>query len=124
MNLLGGKRLLPVPVCILLAAWLIIPIINAQELSSVKGGLGGIVTDTSGAVVPGARVNISGDADTRDVVTDERGRFSVTGLTPGAYSVKVDKEGFATTEAKNVEVVINRISTIDMTLSAGTVSQT
>jgi hypothetical protein len=125
MNLLGGKRSVLLSVCILLAAaWISISTLGAQELSSVKGGLGGVVTDSTGAVIPGAKVTISGDADNREAMTDENGRFSVTGLTPGQYKVKVEKEGFSSTEAKNIEVVINRISALDLKLSTGTVSQT
>ena len=111
MKVWGGKRGVLLSVCLLLtAAWFGISTLGAQELSSVKGGLGGLVTDSSGAIIPGAKVAISGDADNREVLTDENGRFTVTGLTPGMYKVKVEKEGFSATEAKNIEVVINRIS--------------
>ncbi len=61
--------------------------LGGQELSSVKGGLGGAVSDTSGAIIPDAKVIIVGPADTREVTTDENGRFSVPGLTPGQYNV-------------------------------------
>jgi hypothetical protein len=118
------KRILLWPVILLAAAWIGQSTLAAQELSSVKGGLGGVVTDSTGAVIPGAKVTISGDADNREAVTDENGRFTVTGLTPGQYKVKVEKEGFSATEAKNVEVVINRISSLDLRLTTGTVSQT
>ena len=33
--------------------------LSAQELSGTKGGLAGIVTDSSGAVVPGAGVTVT-----------------------------------------------------------------
>jgi hypothetical protein len=125
MNVWGGKRSVLLSVCMLLAAaWFSISALGAQELSSVKGGLGGVVTDTSGAVIPGAKVTISGDADNREVQTDDNGRFSVTGLTPGLYKVKVEKQAFSSTEAKNIEVVINRISSLDLRLTTGAVSET
>ena len=93
--------------------------VGGQELSSVKGGLGGVVSDTSGAIIPDAKVIIVGPADTREVITDENGRFSVPGLTPGKYNITIEKAAFSTAEAKDVEVVINRISNINFTLSAG-----
>jgi Carboxypeptidase regulatory-like domain len=97
---------------------------GGQELSSVKGGLGGVVADTSGAIIPSAKVIIVGAADTREVITDENGRFSVPGLTPGQYSITIEKAAFSTAEAKDVEVVINRISNINFTLTTGKVSET
>jgi hypothetical protein len=97
---------------------------RAQELSSVKGGLSGVVTDASGAAIPGAKLTVAGPADIREVVSDDSGRFSVGNLTPGIYRVKVEKEGFKVSEAKNVEVVINRSSNLSMTLEPGAVAET
>jgi protocatechuate 3,4-dioxygenase beta subunit len=61
----------------------------AQELSGTKGGLQGTVTDSSGAVVPGASVTVTGNSDTRTVSTDSTGHWETTGLTPGPYSICV-----------------------------------
>ena len=97
---------------------------GAQELSSVKGGLSGVITDSSGSAVPGATLTVVGPADTRSVVSDGAGRFSVGSLTPGLYRVKVEKEGFKVADAKNVEVVINRSSNINLVLQPGTVAET
>jgi hypothetical protein len=97
---------------------------GAQELSSVKGGLSGVVTDTSGAAVPGATLTVAGPADTRTVTSDDGGRFSVGNLTPGMYRIKVQKDGFKVVEAKNIEVVINRSSNVNLTLQPGTVAET
>ncbi len=96
----------------------------AQELSSVKGGLSGVVTDSSGAAIPGAELTVTGSADTRTVTSGADGHFAVGNLTPGMYQIKVQKEGFKIAEAKNVEVVINRSSSINMLLQPGTVAET
>ena len=98
--------------------------VGAQELSSVKGGLSGVVADSTGAAIPGATLTITGPADTRTVTSDESGHFSVGNLTPGLYQIKVQKEGFKIDEAKNVEVVINRSSSVNLTLQPGTVAET
>src|SRR5215470_5053685 len=124
MELLNCKRR-TVPAFLMLAlAWIFTFQAGGQELSSVKGGLGGVVSDTAGAIIPGAKVTIVGDADTREVMTEENGHFTVSGLTPGTYKITIEKEGFSTVEAKDVEVVINRISSMNFTLAAGKVSQT
>ena len=103
---------------------LLSPHAYAQELSSVKGGLSGVVTDSSGAAIPGAELTVTGAADTRSVTSDASGHFVVGNLTPGMYQIKVQKEGFKIAEAKNVEVVINRSSSVNLLLQPGTVAET
>src|SRR5262249_39760046 len=58
--------------------------------------LSGVVEDQSGAVIVGARIEItSGDLAQPLVLTsDARGRFSAPDLKPGTYSVQVTREGF------------------------------
>ncbi len=94
----------------------------AQE-STVKGNLAGTIYDTSGAVVPGAKVTISGPTGTTSKDSDERGDFSFPLLIPGFYSVKVEKEGFKAADVKSVEVFTNRTSGIRVTLEPGAITQ-
>src|SRR5437879_12362335 len=61
--------------------------------TAVKGGLGGTDYDTSGAVVPGAKVTLSGSTGGKTQHSDGQGASRVTLLTPVNYSVKVDKAG-------------------------------
>ena len=96
----------------------------AQQLSSTQGGLAGIITDSTGAFIPGARVTVTGALDSRVVTTDDFGRFTVGSLTPGLYTVVVEKQGFKTEKAKKIEVVINRSSSISLVLSPGGVNET
>jgi len=58
--------------------------------------LSGTVQDPSGAVVAGARIEISGGSLPQAVAlsSDENGKFSAPDLRSGKYSVKVTKEGF------------------------------
>ena len=95
-----------------------------QELSATKGGLGGAITDKSGAVIPAAQVSLIGDADKRTVVADQSGRYTVIGLTPGQYTVKVEASGFKSVEAKHIDVVINRVSNLNLSLEVGAVNET
>ena len=96
----------------------------AQEISAVKGGLQGVITDASGAAIPGATVTFNGASDKRTVTTDGQGHYSVGGLTPGVYSVSAQAQGFKITEARSVEVVISRLSGLDLKLETGGVSDT
>jgi hypothetical protein len=98
--------------------------VSAQELSGTKGGLQGVVTDSSGAVVPSASVTVTGNSDTRSAPTDNTGHWEITGLTPGPYTVSVEREGFEKTVAKAIVVEINRINSVSLVLQAGAVAQT
>ena len=62
-------------------------------LAQSRGTISGIVADGSGQPLPGVTVEISGP-DQRRVTTDDRGRYSVTGLLPGAYRMRFLLPGF------------------------------
>ena len=66
--------------------------------TAVTGGIGGNVTDDSGAAIAGATVEATDvlDAVTRDTVTNSEGAYRFPSLIPGTYSVTIKKEGFAT----------------------------
>ena len=96
----------------------------AQELSGTKGGLAGTVTDVSGAVVPGATVTVKGNSDSRKVSTSDQGRWEILDLTPGAYVITVEREGFSKVETKSVNVEINRVNSVNLSLTAGAVAET
>jgi hypothetical protein len=95
-----------------------------QQLSATRGGLGGVIADKSGAIIPGAKVTITGAADRRVVTTDAAGRFIASDLTPGLYTVSVEKAGFQSQSAKNLEVVINKTQSVDFSLATGNVAET
>ena len=95
-----------------------------QQLSATRGGLGGVITDKSGAIIPDAKVTVTGAADHRVVTTDTAGRFIASDLTPGLYSISVEKAGFQGQTAKNLEVVINKTQSVDFSLATGNVAET
>ena len=61
-----------------------------------KGAVSGTVSDSTGAVVVGGQVAVT-STDTgavRTATTDNTGGFTVTGLAPGSYEIKVSHTGF------------------------------
>jgi len=91
----------------------------AQNETAVKGNLAGVVLDTSGAVLPGAKVIASGPIGTRSVTTDDNGRFTLPLLNPGTYSVRVEKQGFRTADVTGVEVVVSKTSSVSISMQTG-----
>ena len=95
----------------------------AQE-SAVKGSLGGVVLDQSGAVVSESTVTLNGPTGTRTTATDSEGRFNFSLLTPGLYAVSAQKTGFKVVQTKDVEVFTNKTSSVRLTLLPGAISET
>ena len=79
--------------------------------------LSGTVTDASGALVQGARVDtVSVETGfRRQTVTGSGGTYQIPGLPIGSYTVTFSKEGFKPTEFKGVELVVGQPRTIDAT---------
>src|SRR5260370_9528703 len=85
---LGRLHCLIVPVVAL--CWLVL-------VSPVRGDtIAGTVKDPSGAVVTGARIEITGDDLSQPLLltSDESGKFVAAKLNAGKYSIRVAKEGF------------------------------
>jgi hypothetical protein len=96
----------------------------AQNLGATRGNLGGTVLDPSKAVIAGASVTITGPLGNQNQTTTDQGTFLFKGLVPGAYRVKVEKEGFKATLLPSVEVLINHTAAVNVTLETGSVSTT
>jgi hypothetical protein len=100
------------------------PSASAQDQSSARGNLGGLVYDTTKAVVPGAEVTITGPIGSLTQTTTQEGSFLFSTLIPGMYSIKVQKPGFKVANVKSAEVLINKTTGVEVTLEAGEVTQT
>ncbi len=70
-------------------------------------------------MVQGAKVTVSGAAGTKTDTTNQDGQFLFPLLTPGFYSLKVEKGSFKTADAKGIEVVTGRTSNVRVGLIAG-----
>jgi hypothetical protein len=90
----------------------------AQE-SAVSGNVSGVVVDSTGAVVPGASLTLTGQAGTKSAQSTEQGQFTFSQLAPGTYSVKVERQGFKASDVRGIEVAINRTSSVKITLVPG-----
>ena len=66
---------------LLLAAFLAVSCALGQTAST--GSIRGVMTDDSGAIIPAAKVAISGNGVNRTVQTQSDGSYTVVGLPPG-----------------------------------------
>jgi hypothetical protein len=114
------KRLVAaVAVLALLTAFTVPVFAQGSAESSVRGNLSGTVVDSSGALVTGAKVTITGATGNKSDNTNQEGQFLFPLLTPGFYSVKVEKGSFKTADVKGVEVVTGKTSNLRVGMVAG-----
>jgi Carboxypeptidase regulatory-like domain/TonB dependent receptor len=92
----------------------------------ITGSISGTVTDSSGATISGARVTIRelGTNAIRTVTTSDVGSYRVPQLSPGAYSVKVERDGFQPSEQARITLAIDQVEEIDIKLEVGSEQQT
>lgn len=79
------------------------------------GSLQGKVFDPSGAVIPGARVEIlrENNKGLRILTSDKDGNFFVAGLASGTYTVHVSHAGFATFISAQVRVMASKVTSLN-----------
>ena len=114
------KRFVAILIAVLVAAGA--GLATAQERF---GGLTGIVTDASGAVLPGATVTITSKTSgaARTLVTTGDGLYTVPDLEPGRYTVVVELSGFAKQSIDDVQVSLGKTLKVDAQLKVGDMSE-
>ena len=93
---------------------------------TTSGLITGTITDSTGAVIPGAQILLSSQATgvQRSSVTDANGYYSVPELQPGVYDVSVSKEGFANQKLANVHLEVNQSEALNFKMSVTASTQT
>lgn len=96
------------------------------DAQAVNGTVVGTITDPSGGLLPGVQVTITdvGTGTSRSTTTDASGYYTFPNLAPGTYSVKVQKEGFSSTQRSGIELLVNSTERVDLSLQVGQVNQT
>jgi hypothetical protein len=126
MRNICSKRALPAKalgalLAVLLTAGMATSLTNAQVL---YGSLVGNVTDQNGAAVAGATVTIIDKSTglTRETVSREEGDYSITNILPGAYELKVTKQGFSSFSKTEMVITANNVTRADVQMKIGNVS--
>ena len=94
---------------------------HAAAQGSFFTSLSGIVADTSGAVIPGANVEVknNGTGEKYNVVTGSDGGFTVASVPGGTYSVTVSLMGFKTSVLNTVVLSAAVPANVKVTLQVG-----
>ncbi len=100
----------------------LVGLLHAQD----RGTITGSVLDSSGAVLPTAKVTLLNPAtgQKQTVDTNAEGSYTFLSLTAGRYSVTAEKDGFRKAEASNVQVQVNTTSRLDIRMQLGAVQET
>jgi len=112
------------PVGICLMAWLV----GAGTGFAQGGGstsLSGLVSDTSGGILPGADVVVKNNATVAETrtVTDAIGRFTVPALPPGTYTVTVSLSGFKTVVLPDVQLLTATPASVTVRMEIGALEE-
>ncbi len=97
---------------------------SVQAQVNTTGTISGTVADTSGAVVPGAKITITNQA-TRSITSstsNSDGTFVAPGLPVGTYTVTTAKQGFETSRITDVQVHPTLVANVNPVMKVGEVS--
>jgi len=90
-------------------------------LAQDRGTISGTITDSSGGIVPGAKVALQNPATnlTRDVVSANDGTYSFLNLAAGDFKLTVTKDGFRSSVTSGIHVDVNTTTHVDLQLQVG-----
>ena len=111
----------------LLVVVLVAGLVPHQVLAQVKtADVVGVITDKSGARVPGAMVTITNVATNvqHSVETDGDGNYLFTLLSPGRYRARAEKGGFKTATVADIALSVGDRLKLDVELDVGQVQET
>ena len=98
-----------------------VPVFSQANMGRILGS----ITDSSGAVIGGARVTVT-DVErgtSRVLTTDEAGAYNAPSLLPGTYLIRAELTGFKSIERPNVVLEVGREIKIDFSLEPGAISE-
>jgi hypothetical protein len=99
--------------------------VSAALAQTDRSSLSGTITDPSGAVVEGARVEAVSNADglRRSALTGAAGTYHIEALGIGTFTVTISKTGFRSAEVKGVELAVGQPRTLDARLEVGAIAE-
>lgn len=94
-----------------------------DQVGQTTGRIEGTAKDQTGGVIPGVTVTLSSATGTKTMITGDSGEFAFPFLVPGKYSIKAELEGFKAFEQDDITVRLGVVSTLNLVLSPGEISE-
>jgi hypothetical protein len=106
---------------------LLVVIVNLAALAQLPTAtILGTITDSSGAVIPGASLTARHveTGQTRTTISGENGSYRFAALPVGGYELRVELPGFQTAVHTGLTLAVAEEAVVNFTLQAGTVQET
>jgi hypothetical protein len=99
---------------------------TAPATAQYSAGFQGIISDPSGAVVPGVKVTALNTQSgiPYSATSNEAGLYHLTNLPPGTYKLSAEKEGFQKAETADLVLHTEELKGVNLTLNVGNLLQT
>jgi len=94
--------------------------------AGATGTILGTVTDSSGAVVPNAKITVTNTATkvASQTISNSAGDYNVPGLNPGTYTLTAEATGFQKAAVSSFTLTVNQHARVDLALKPGGVNET
>jgi hypothetical protein len=100
------------------------PAASSASPQSTTGTILGVVTDQSGAIVPGVEVTVKGveTGSVQQTIAGDGGTYRFPGLAPGTYEVQAALPGFQTSIRTGITLTVGREAVVDFSLQVGNIA--
>ncbi len=105
---------------------LIFALVCVGAFAQANSDITGIVTDQTGAVVPGAKIVLTdpGTGEAHSTVSGATGLYDIPGLNPSNYNLKVSTKGFESYAQNGIVINVSSTARVDVKLTVGAETQT
>lgn len=98
---------------------------SALVAQDIRATITGLVTDPSGAAIPGATVKATNTANntTKEVQTTSAGAYTIPFLDPGRYNIEASATGFQLLKRENIVLEVGARLNLPLRLTVGQMTQ-
>lgn len=101
--------------------------VSATQLpaQTATGVITGSLTDSTGAVIPGAKVTLTDQQtnQSREQMTNETGIFEFRALPRGVYNLTAELDGFKREEVTSIQLTVAQTLRLDVGMEVGAVTE-
>ena len=100
-------------------------VLTAQAVTGTTGAVNGVVSDTTGSVVPNVSVSVSGPSlmTARTTMTDESGAYRFSAVPVGEHRLTFELAGFATLVREDIHVGLGFTTTVNVELRPAAIDE-